>query len=284
MVTHESGSQTGATGMKLYSVAYSTWNSSFSDLNRHNILAVGTGAEEAIQRAKEIVEKDAVDFRAQEITNVMGFKIVPLGDGLSEGRLAQSDLAGNSAGQTTGEISLTLAAAEQCCPLVLPASDETLDHIRNFLGVEDFTEAVIGDIKFSNPHLAEIIPLDTVTVEQANALAQCIQQMEQDDELGKFCAALEVEQPDTFSKALTIAMDVDDYESVPENMEEYGRQVLQRIGADDEVLDTIDGFMDFAALGKFSMEEDGVRRTEFGLVRRLSAPFPPQRETGMQMQ
>ena len=53
MVTHESGSQTGATGMKLYSVAYSTWNSSFSDLNRHNILAVGTGAEEAIQRAKQ---------------------------------------------------------------------------------------------------------------------------------------------------------------------------------------------------------------------------------------
>ena len=283
MVTHKSGNQTGIPSMELYSVAYSTWNSSFSDLNRHNILAVGTGAEEAIQRAKETVEKNAMEFQAQEIKDVMGFKIVPLEDGLSEGRLIQSDHAGDSTGQTTGEISLTLAAAEQCCPLVLPASDETLDHIRNFLGVEDFAETVIGDIKFSNPHLAEIIPLDTVTVEGANALAQCIQQMEQDNELGKFCAVLEVDQPDTFSKALTIAMDIDDYESVPENMEEYGRQVLQRIGADDEVLDTIDGFMDFAGFGAVSMEEDGVRRTGFGLVRRLSAPFPPQQETGMQM-
>lgn len=30
--------------------------------------------------------------------------------------------------------------------------------------------------------------------------------------------------------------------------------------------------------------EDGVRRTEFGLVRRLSTPFPDKQEQGMQMQ
>ena len=95
MVTHKSGNQTGIPSMELYSVAYSTWNSSFSDLNRHNILAVGTGAEEAIQRAKETVEKNAMDFQAQEIKDVMGFKIVPLEDGLSEGRLIQSDHAGD---------------------------------------------------------------------------------------------------------------------------------------------------------------------------------------------
>ncbi len=283
MVTHEAGNHAETLDMKLYSVAYSTWNGSFSDLNRHNILAVGTGAEEAIQRAKETVEKDAMDFRVQEITNVMGFKIVPLGDGLSEGLLIQSDLAGDSAGQMTGEISLALAAAEQCCPLVLPASYERLGQVRSLLGVEDFTEAVNGDIKFSKFCLAEIIPLDTITVEEANALARCIQQMEQDDELEKFCAALEVEQPDTFSGALTIAMDIDDYESIPEDMSEYGKAVLRRTGADDEVIDTIDGYMDFSRLGEDSIEADGVRRTEFGLVRRLSAPFPPQQETGIQM-
>lgn len=283
MVTYESGSQTGVPGMKLYSVAYSTWNSSFSDLNRHNILAVGTGAEDAIQRAKETVEKDAMDFRAQEITDVMGFKIVPLGDGPSEDLLIQPGFAGDSAVQAPEIISLTLATAKQRCPLALPVSDEMLDHIRSFLGVEDFTEAVIGDVKFSNPYLAEIIPLDAITVEEADVLSRCIRQMERDGELMKYCAALEVEQPDTFSKALTIAMDIDDYDNVPENMDEYGRQVLRRIGADDEVLDTIDGFMDFAGLGEVSMKEDGVRRTEFGLVRRLSAPFPPQQEPGMQM-
>lgn len=40
--------------------------------------------------------------------------------------------------------------------------------------------------------------------------------------------------------------------------------------------------MDFERLGMDSMEEDGVRRTEFGLIRRLSSPFPAQ-EAGQTM-
>ena len=32
-----------------------------------------------------------------------------------------------------------------------------------------------------------------------------------------------------------------------------------------------------------ALEEDGVRRTEFGLVRRLSSPFPPEPEIGQAM-
>lgn len=99
----------------------------------------------------------------------------------------------------------------------------------------------------------------------------------------KYCAVLEVEQPSTFSEALNIVMDRDDYEIVPEDMDEYGKQVLRRAGADDEIIDTMDGYMDFARLGKDSLEEDGVRRTEFGLVRRLSTPFPEQSEMGQQM-
>ena len=66
-------------------------------------------------------------------------------------------------------------------------------------------------------------------------------------------------------------------------MDEYGKQVLRRVGADDEVIDTIDGYMDFAQLGEDAMKEDGVRRTEFGLVRRLSKPFPPAPEIGQAM-
>ena len=31
------------------------------------------------------------------------------------------------------------------------------------------------------------------------------------------------------------------------------------------------------------MEEDGVRQTGFGLVRRLSKPFPPEQEPDQQM-
>ena len=65
-------------------------------------------------------------------------------------------------------------------------------------------------------------------------------------------------------------------------MDEYGKQVLRRVGADDEFIDTINGYMYFERLGMDSMEEDGVRRTEFGLIRRLSSPFPAQ-EAGQTM-
>ena len=274
---HENSSQAETHGIKLYSVTYSTWNSSFSDLNRHSILAVGNGAEDAIQRTKEMVERDARDFRAEEISDVMGFRIYT-GASIGQERM------GTPVEQFTGAVRLTLVTAKQSCPLALPASDECLEQVRSQLGLGDFAEAAIDDIQFSTSCLAELIPLDAITVEEANKLAQCIQQMEQEDVVGKFCAALEVEQPATFTEAVRIAMDRDDYESVPEDMDGYGKQVLRRIGADDEIIATIDGYMDFSRLGEDSLAEDGVRRTEFGLVRRLSTPFTDQQEQGMQMQ
>ena len=66
------------------------------------------------------------------------------------------------------------------------------------------------------------------------------------------------------------------------NEREYGREALRRIGADDELLDTIDGYTDFDELGRAMMEQDGVRQTGFGLVRRLSKPFP-EPEVGQTM-
>ena len=78
--------------------------------------------------------------------------------------------------------------------------------------------------------------------------------------------------------ALDMAIDIDDYELISGSEREYGRQALRRIGADDELLDTIDGYMDFDQFGRAMMEEDGVRQTGFGQVRRLSKPFPPEPE------
>lgn len=61
--------------MKLYEVTYKTWNMYFSDLNSQRMLAVGKDSEDAIQRAKRRAEKDARDFRASEIAEVMGHRI-----------------------------------------------------------------------------------------------------------------------------------------------------------------------------------------------------------------
>lgn len=181
-------------------------------------------------------------------------------------------------------IRLTLATSKDTISLSLPAADERLEQAKRALRVDDFAQASISGIQFSNPTLADLISADSISVEEANELAVWLQQMEQQDgEMAKYFAVLEVEQPDTFSQALTIAMDADDYELVPEDMDEYGKQVLRRIGADEELLDTIDGYMNFTQLGQDSMQEDGVRRTEFGLVRRLSAPYPQQEEIGPSM-
>lgn len=40
--------------------------------------------------------------------------------------------------------------------------------------------------------------------------------------------------------ALRYAMNLDDYERITEDTYEYGQTVLRRIGADDELIDTID--------------------------------------------
>ena len=187
-------------------------------------------------------------------------------------------------GQAPYVIRLTLTSSGRQYDLSLPAAEEQLEQAKRALDVEDFSQTGITAVKFSSPHLAGLLPLDAAAVEDVNTFALCLREMEPEDgELRKFCAVLEAEQPETFTEALNIAMDRNDYEQIPEDMDEYGKQVLRRAGADDEIIDTIDGYMNFARLGEDSMEEDGVRRTEFGLVRRLSEPFPPQREMGPQM-
>lgn len=80
-----------------------------------------------------------------------------------------------------------------------------------------------------------------------------------------------------------MAIDIDDYELISDSEREYGRQALRRMGANDEVLEAIEGCTDFDRLGSEMMDEDGVRQTGFGLVRRLSKPFPPAQEPDQQM-
>ncbi len=92
-----------------------------------------------------------------------------------------------------------------------------------------------------------------------------------------------MEAPAAFPDALNIAVDIDDYELIAGSEGEYGREALRRIGADDELIDTIDSYTDFDQLGRDKMEEDGVRQTGFGLLRRLSKPFPSEQEIGQTM-
>ena len=180
----------------------------------------------------------------------------------------------------TRRVSETMAEPFQ---LPLPATDEELEQAKAHIGVDHFTEATIVKAEFGKPYLAELIPQDCICVEDANELALGIEEMTQrDGELLKFLAVLSVEQPETMTDALRFAVDLDDYERFTEGTYEYGQSVLRRHGADDELLAAMDGYMDFEKLGEDSMVEDGVRQTEFGMVRRCSRPFPVEAQA-MQM-
>ena len=169
--------------------------------------------------------------------------------------------------------------------LFLPATETSMDQAKQELGIDEFAEAEIVVVDYKLPYLAQLIPQECISVEAANELALAIEEMHQtDSELLKFLSVLDLEQPDSFTAACHLAQILDDYERISVDASEYGRSVLERIGADDELLNTIDGFTDFDALGKFYMQEDGVVQTEFGLVRRVSEPFQQEQSSEMTMQ
>ena len=165
--------------------------------------------------------------------------------------------------------------------IILPATFEQLESARQLLGVDSLNMAKLVRAEALRPYLGEYLPLQgmDLRLEQLDELAENIRIMDQEDgALLKYLSVLEVERPATLQEALRFSIELDDYERVPDDPEEYGKQVLERIGADEELISTLDGFTDFEAMGNFYMREDGVRRTEFGLLRKLSDPFPEVQE------
>ena len=95
--------------------------------------------------------------------------------------------------------------------LTLPAMDEELEQAKEQIGVDHFTEATIVKVEFGKPYLAELIPQECICVEDANELALGIEEMQQrDGELLKYLAVLSVEQMETLTDALRVAVNLDD--------------------------------------------------------------------------
>lgn len=120
-----------------------------------------------------------------------------------------------------GTIRLTLISASGTFELDLPATDRKLTQAVHDLGVPDITQAHISKVEFSPAYLTDLIPLDRITVTEANSLAQSIRNMEHDGYLAIYCAVLEAEKPETFDAAADIIIDLNDYEFVPEDLNEY---------------------------------------------------------------
>lgn len=178
------------------------------------------------------------------------------------------------------QIQLELTSSQAQASAYLPATKEELEQVKRILRIECLAEAAITKVSFAAPYMDEYVPTAGACVEDANELAWAIEGIRlEDGELMKYLSVLSVEQPETMQDALHYAMNLDNYERITEDTYEYGQTVLRRIGADDELIDTIDGYMDFEKLGEDAMAEDGVRRTEFGLIRRCSSPFSEETRT-----
>lgn len=101
--------------------------------------------------------------------------------------------------------------------------------------------AKLTRVEALRPYLGEYLPLQgmDLRLEQLDELAENIRIMDQEDgALLKYLSVLEVEQPATLQEALRFSIELDDYERVPDDPEEYGKQVLERIGADEELIST----------------------------------------------
>lgn len=177
--------------------------------------------------------------------------------------------------EIAGVISLDLRTGSGLShTLSLPASPESLRWAKESLDITDFAEAEIVSAHYEFPYLSVLVPSDLITVESANELASCLVTMRQaDHEVEKYLAILEAEQPETFQDALKMAFERDNFERVPVDLEAYGKASLRRIGADQAVLKAIGRFMDFEGYGEEAMERDGVMRTRFAAIRRVSKPM-----------
>lgn len=168
--------------------------------------------------------------------------------------------------------------------LALPADAEYLAAVKTYLGIADFAEAKVRDVRFKVPYIGELMQtLDCPSVEEYNDFAAALEEIwQQDGKLLTYAAVLDAERLETLHRARELLQELDNYQRVTDTYD-YGQQRLREtLGLDDDGIAELEGFMDFEKYGQLCMENDGVVTTEFGRLRRLEPPFSEQ-EQGMRM-
>ena len=171
--------------------------------------------------------------------------------------------------------------------LILPASPEKLVDTAERLRLPngDINKCRITEINCPIVHLRDCLP-ELSDVDSLNGLAIEVDWiLPEKGPLMNLCAVLEAEKPENIAGALEITHHLDNYERInATHPADYGYHVLYETdleARDIEPLDELKDFIDYEKYGEYRMEEDGVRQTDFGMVRRLSEPFEP--EEGMTM-
>ena len=97
--------------------------------------------------------------------------------------------------------------------LVLPADEEYLDAVKNYLDIDVFTDAMLCDIRFKVPYIGELIrDTDCPAVEDYNDFAEALEDIwQKDGMLLTYAAVLEAEKPETLHRACELLRNLDNY-------------------------------------------------------------------------
>lgn len=165
--------------------------------------------------------------------------------------------------------------------------------IRVILGRGDNPRAVSLSLPITPAELGEAFAkLDAISTRYCTVMTECNSpvdglcqyvrsiDLDSDEEFAKLnqlaekISAMSEKQSWVFSGAL--AQRLDEYERVPDDPAEYGKAVLERLGAHKDIIDAIDGHIGFDGFGELSITDRHVVRTEFGLIERKNPPFAEQ--------
>ena len=164
------------------------------------------------------------------------------------------------------------AETEEPAIAFLPLHAKQVGKITGQLSVWEVSETYVEELRCAKPERQELeqMPyMEGPSLQEANSLAHKLNAMQKTDgEYLKFLAALEAEQISTFAGALAVANDLDSYTRFTGDLEDYGRDVLSRMGTPQQAIDSIEGYMDMEDFGRVMMAEDDVRKTQYGLIRK----------------
>lgn len=158
--------------------------------------------------------------------------------------------------------------------LELPASDERLRYVKDALNIEDFAEVSIESVYCLDTLRQRLIPLQMPDLNLLEELSECLSDIAKSGEEFKMLSVLSMEKPTSLEETIGLAVSLDSYERVRIGEEDYGRSALLELCGDREVIDTVDGFIDWHSFGLYMMGQGGIEFTEYGAIRKVELPHP----------
>lgn len=163
--------------------------------------------------------------------------------------------------------------------LDLPATTEQMCAAQNELEVPDLEEAELLRAECLSQPFMPYIPLQEPDFAQLRDLSVILSASMDDYGKALVLAVYDMKRPQDLTQACELSQEIWRYELVTD-VEGYGRNALYELCEDQEIVDTVDGFVDWDSFGRHMLEADGLVFTEHGYVR-LSDPEQPDMEQTM---